>query len=98
VHLRELPSRRFEALVESTAYFLAAEALRDAGTPPAADEISLLVADRGDRLEVELQCAAGGTPREPGATVRGFRDRVAALGGSLDTDPGSVRAELPVAR
>ncbi len=98
VHLRELPSRRFEPLVESTAYFLAAEALRDAGTPPAADEISLLVADRGDRLEVELRCSAAGAPREPGPTVLGFRDRVGALGGSLAAEPGSVRAELPVTR
>lgn len=89
VHLRELPKRRFPALVEATAYFIVAETL--AATPA---DVTVTVGDRGHLLFVEVA---------PGAdtVVRDLVDRVAAAGGQLQTGSqpdGStlLRAEIPL--
>jgi signal transduction histidine kinase len=93
VHLLELPSRRFEPITETTAYFIVAEALA-AVAPDSRPSVS--VGDRGDRLVVEI--------RDDGATagdrqLPGLADRVAAVGGHLHVEGWSVvRAELPVVR
>jgi signal transduction histidine kinase len=94
VHLRELPGRRFDAVVEATAYFVVAEALAVARADGV--EVAVVISDRGDRLLVELR---------GGASLRadGLADRVAAVGGHLQAgalpEGGSVvRAEIPVAR
>jgi signal transduction histidine kinase len=91
VHLRELPRRRFPALVEATAYFIVADALAGARSDA---EIAVTVGDRGERLLVELR--SGG-----GLTVDALADRVSDVGGHLQAgrlpDGGSVvRAEIPV--
>jgi len=89
VHLRELPKRRFPALAEATAYFIVAETLAATDT-----DVAVTVGDRGDMLFVEVA---------PGAdtALPGLVDRVAAVGGQLQTGSlpdGStlMRAEIPV--
>jgi signal transduction histidine kinase len=94
VNLQRLPSRRFPAVVEATAYFAVADALQSA-----AGEIDVVVADEGDRLRVEL-CDAGGAAA---AAVNSIADRIAAAGGTLDveTQPSGgtvVRALIPADR
>ena len=92
VYLRELPRRRFAALVEATAYFVVADTLAVARADDA--EVAVVVSDRGDRLLVELR--SGGVLGSDAVA-----DRVTAVGGHLHVgalpDGGSVvRAEIPV--
>jgi signal transduction histidine kinase len=87
VALRELPARRFGATAETTAYAVVAEVLAgvDSG------EASVVVADRGRRLHVEV-CGRIGT-----TDLRDLSQRVAAIGGRLDVEADAVRARIPVA-
>ncbi|HEX5620672.1 MAG TPA: GAF domain-containing protein [Solirubrobacteraceae bacterium] len=87
VQLRELPKGRFPALAEATAYFVVAEALSCTRT-----DVAVTVSDRGNQLFVEV------APAEP---LPALADRVAAVGGQLQTGSlpdGStlLRAEIPV--
>ena len=92
VHLRELPKGRFPELTETTAYFVVAGALPGTVAP------TVVVADRGDRLVVEVSddgVAGAGRP------LPGLAERVAAVGGRLSVDSAHeggfvVRAELPL--
>jgi signal transduction histidine kinase len=92
VYMRELPRRRFPALVEATAYFVVADALavaREHGR-----EVAAIVSDRGHHLLVEL--------RSDGALgADALADRVAAVGGhfhlgSLPDGGFVLRAEIPI--
>jgi signal transduction histidine kinase len=91
VALRELPGRRFPGTTEATVYAVVADAIAGA-----TGDVSVSVADRGDRLHVELR----------GCTGKGLEDasdRVAALGGHLEVEErpagdGVVRATIPVER
>lgn len=92
VSLRRLPSRRFPPVIEATAYFAIAEALAGA-----AGEATVLVADAGDRLAVEVHHDGAGAE----ADRFGVADRVAAAGGSIEVvaQPGAgweMRAEFPL--
>jgi signal transduction histidine kinase len=92
VHLRRLPSRRFPAMVEASAYFAIAGALASA-----AGEASVVVADEGDRISIEVRDAGGG------ALAGSDGERVAAAGGSLVVESapegGTVmRAVIPLER
>jgi signal transduction histidine kinase len=90
VHLRELPKRRFSKLAEATAYFAIVELIAAASA-----QVALTVGDRGSHVFVEVaHTAAADMPP-------GLADRVAAVGGQLQTaaQPGGgtlVRIELPV--
>jgi signal transduction histidine kinase len=104
VHLRALPGRRFSATVETTAYLAVLEALANAVDHAGATQATVLVADRGDRLVVEVRDdgAAVAGPRAA-AGLRGIADRTAAVGGRLVVEPADaggtiVRAEIPVER
>jgi len=102
VYLRGLPGRRFSPTVETTAYLAVSEALANAVDHAGATQATVLVADRGDRLVVEV--------RDDGAAVSGPRsvaglsalaDRAAAVGGHLVVEPADaggtiVRAAIPV--
>jgi signal transduction histidine kinase len=92
VFLRELPSRRFPDTTEATVYAVVADGL--AGVVDC--QVEVTVADRGDRLHVELRGC-------PGDGMEDAADRVAALGGHLEADIGAadecrVRATIPVER
>ena len=91
VQLRELPARRFPDTTEATVYGVVADALTGA-----TGEVAVSVADRGDRLLVELRGCAG-------SGLQDAADRVAALGGHLEVearpaDAGVVHAVIPVER
>jgi signal transduction histidine kinase len=92
VNLRRLPSRRFPAEIETSAYFAIAGALARA-----AGEVSVMVADEGDRISIEVRDAGGG------ALAGSDGERVAAAGGSIvvesPPDGGTVmRAVIPLER
>lgn len=89
--------------VESTAYFVLAEALANALKHSGATEIAVRVALVDARVHVEVcdDGAGGASPRD-GTGLRGLADRVDTLGGRLriDSPPGSgtrIIAELPCA-
>jgi signal transduction histidine kinase len=102
VHMRELPRRRFPAVVESTVYFMVAEALENAAAHARANEVDLTVADERDRLLIEVRDdGAGGADRRAGSGLQTMADRAAAIGGELrvESPPGGgtvVRAEIPL--
>jgi signal transduction histidine kinase len=104
VNLRELPGRRYPDFVETTAYLVAAEALANAGRYSRAGECTLLVADRGDRLIVEIHDdGIGGAQPRPGGGLECLADRADAIGArfALISARGggtTVRAEIPVER
>jgi signal transduction histidine kinase len=104
VSLRELPGRRFPDFVETTAYLIAAEALTNAARHSHATECTVLVADRGDRLVVEVadDGIGGATVRSAGG-LECLADRADAIGArfALISARGAgttVRAEIPVDR
>ena len=98
------PDRALPADVDVTAYRIIQEALtnvsRHAG--PATASVQLRYRDDGLTVRVVDDGAGnGGADVVPGVGLRGMRERVAALGGSLHAGPRegggfSVHAELPV--
>ena len=67
VHLRELPGRRFAAVIETTAYLLVAEAIANADGHAHATECTLRAADGGDQLTIEVRDnGIGGAALKPG--------------------------------
>jgi signal transduction histidine kinase len=99
----ELDGRPPEA-VETTAYFVVAEALANVAKHSGASEARVAVRRERkpeDRLVVEVvDDGKGGANLEDGTGLAGLRDRVAALDGGLFVEspgggPTHVRAELP---
>jgi signal transduction histidine kinase len=80
----QLPER-LPMSVETTAYFLVAEALTNVGKYARASRASVTVRVAGDELEIEvLDDGVGGANPASGSGLRGLADRVAALRGALD--------------
>jgi signal transduction histidine kinase len=102
VHLRELPGRRFPAMLETTAYLLVAEAIVNAATHAHATESTLRAADGGSQLTIEFRDnGIGGAALKPGGGLEMLADRAAAVGGvfSLDSPRGggtAVRLVIPI--
>ena len=98
VRLDERPS----AVVESAAYFVAAEALANAAKHAHAEHVQVRAARVGDVLELEV-CDDGLGGADPaGSGLVGLRRRVEALDGKFALSspaggPTRVRAELPCA-
>jgi PAS domain S-box-containing protein len=100
----DLPEQRFPPLVESTAYFVVAEALANVAKHAGASEATVAIAARSDRLVVTVaDDGRGGAVAElsSGSGLAGLTDRVAALGGilSIDSPAGAgttITAELPL--
>jgi signal transduction histidine kinase len=90
VELGDLTPARHASSVEATAYYAVEQSIQDASARGAT---FLAVAARraGNRLVVEIE--DDGADRE--AELSHVADRVGALGGSLETGPSSMRAELP---
>ncbi len=84
---RELPQRRFDAAVESAAYFATREALRLSDTPVTV----AAVADDG-----HLRVTIGGAASLDGAMVE-IRDRVGAVGGTVTARRDDLCLEMPCA-
>ena len=80
----QLPDR-LPMSVETTAYFLVAEALTNVGKYARASRASVTVRVAGDELDIEvLDDGVGGANPAAGSGLRGLADRVAALQGALD--------------
>jgi signal transduction histidine kinase/uncharacterized protein YhfF len=101
--LRSVPDRRLPPAIETTAYFMVSEALTNAARYANASQLTfdveqdtrwmlLTVADDGD----------GGADLERGTGLAGLRNRVEALGGTLEvvSPPGGgtrLQARIPTA-
>jgi len=99
----QVTTPRLPAGVETTAYFVVAEALTNAVKHSQAGEVSLSVDLDGDNLVIEIRDdGVGGAEPTRGTGLTGLLDRVDAAGGALTiaspTGEGTaIRAELPVA-
>jgi signal transduction histidine kinase len=75
---------RLPLSVETTAYFLVAEALTNVGKYAHASRASVAARVIGDQLEIEvLDDGVGGADPSAGSGLRGLADRVAAMRGAL---------------
>lgn len=99
--LFDIPPRRWPGPVERTAYFVINEALANVYKHAHATRATVAVqADDGTLLVQVSDDGIGGADPARGAGLRGLRDRVAAIGGTLHIhtrpDRGTlVEAELP---
>ena len=97
----DVATGRLPGPVESTAYFVVAEALTNAAKHARAAEIGVRITRHRDLLIVEvIDDGAGGADPARGTGLRGLADRVAAVDGRLaiTSPPGGptvIRAELP---
>ncbi|WP_244406563.1 sensor histidine kinase, partial [Patulibacter medicamentivorans] len=82
----DVPRHRWPVEVEATAYFVVAEALTNvAKHAPDADHASVRLCASRERLVVEVEDRGpGGLDPSAGTGLRGLRDRVAAIGGTLE--------------
>ncbi len=93
--------RRFPAAVETTAYYVAAEALANAAKHSHAENVEVSIEEEGEWLRVTVvDDGIGGTSPLRGSGLVGLRDRVTALGGSISVDSPAgkgtiIIAELP---
>src|SRR5207248_3912393 len=85
VEVLETPDDRLPPAVESAVYFIVAEALTNAARYARAQNVTVRVARRNGRVEVEVSDdGVGGADPEQGSGLRGLHDRVAALDGRLE--------------
>ncbi len=97
----DVPDRRFEPEIESTAYYVVAEALTNvAKYAPAASASIMVEYEPGSLRIVVRDDGPGGAAASPGSGLQGLADRVAAVGGQLMVDSPAgggttVRAVIP---
>jgi signal transduction histidine kinase len=95
--------QRFPPAVESSAYFVVAEALTNVAKYAQATHATVSVTEHHNILSVEVaDNGAGGADPARGSGLRGLDDRMAAIGGRLTvtSEPGrgtTVRADIPCA-
>jgi signal transduction histidine kinase len=83
----EMPTRRFDELCEATAYYLLAETLTNAQKHARAASIQVRVTTTPGTLHLEVvDDGVGGADETAGSGLKGLRDRVEALGGTLDIE------------
>jgi len=88
--------------VQTTAYFVVAEALTNASKHADCDRIEVRVALDDGHTTVEVRDdGSGGVKPERGSGLRGLADRVSALGGALEIESPAgvgttIRARIPV--
>jgi len=93
----ELPSS-----VQTTAYFVVAEALTNASKHAHSDRVEVRVAVGGGHAVVEVRDdGSGGVDPARGSGLSGLADRVSALGGTLEIDSPvgagtTIRARMPL--
>jgi signal transduction histidine kinase len=99
----DVPDRRYEPSLESTAYFVIAEALTNIQRYADATEAHVRVRDDLGQLSIEVSDnGRGGADPSLGSGLRGLADRVAASGGRLAVTSSAgvgtiVSAVLPLA-
>ena len=85
----DLTLSRFPAAIESTVYFVVAEALANVAKHADAAQVTIAVRSEGDSIEVEVaDDGVGGASgaRDGASGLRGLADRVAVVGGTVDID------------
>jgi signal transduction histidine kinase len=98
----DVPCGRWASAAETAAYFVACEALTNAVKHASASRARVQVRQAGDRLTVEVaDDGTGGAVVGAGSGLRGLRDRVGSLGGTLEvrSPPGAgtrVVAGIPL--
>lgn len=101
VELKVNINQRPPQTVESAAYFVVAEAINNAGRHSEASKAHVEIAERGDRLVIEISDnGVGGANPNSGSGLIGLAERVAALGGTFDVispigGPTTILAEIP---
>jgi signal transduction histidine kinase len=95
-------SGRPEPAVETAAYFVAAEALANAGKHARATHVEIRVMRTGETLQLRVDDDGIGGANPNGTGILGMRRRVEALDGTLTVTsppggPTTIRAELPCA-
>jgi PAS domain S-box-containing protein len=99
LELGPLPTGRFPAAVEATAYFVVTEALanvaRHAGTPRARIEVTV---GPGQLVVAVTDQGVGGAAADAGTGIRGLADRVALLDGDLRVSSAAGTGTTVVAR
>jgi signal transduction histidine kinase len=95
----DVPRRPAEA-VESAAWFVVSEALANAGKHSGAARATVHITQQDGRLHIEVSDDGSGGADPDGAGLRGLRQRVGALDGTLEIDspvggPTVVRAVMP---
>ena len=93
---------RLPRSIETTCYFVVAEALANVAKHAGANQVSVRLSCANGRLLLEVEDDGRGGADPLGSGLRGLADRVAAVGGHLDVAnvPGSgtrVSAEMPCA-
>jgi signal transduction histidine kinase len=94
-------NRRFPEAIETTAYYVVAEALANAAKHSHAENVEVCIEEKSGQLRVRVtDDGIGGTNPLHGSGLMGLRDRVAAVGGSfLVSSPKGkgtiISAELP---
>lgn len=102
--LVDVEDRRFATQIETTAYFIVAEALTNVLRHAEATSASVRGRFVGDTLDLEIadDGRGGADDGRGGSGVRGLADRAQAVGGALSIDSPAgggttVRARLPLA-
>jgi len=96
-------SERLPSTVESTAYFIVAEALTNVARHSQATEAHVILKRAGDILNIDIvDDGVGGADTTQGTGLVGLRDRLAAFDGTLTVSspaggPTRIHAELPCA-
>jgi signal transduction histidine kinase len=104
VEVHGTPEQRLAPPIESTAYFVVAEALTNVARYSQASHAEVEIGRNNGTLVVEVRDdGVGGADPVRGSGLRGLADRVAAVDGRLvvTSEPGSgttVHAEIPCAR
>jgi signal transduction histidine kinase len=103
VNISGVPAGRLPSAVESTAYYVTAEALTNVAKHAQAGEAFVHLSLEDDRLRLQIGDDGVGGADTSGTGLRGLRDRVDALDGALEVDSPAgggttVRVELPLER
>jgi signal transduction histidine kinase len=99
----DVPSTRLAANVETTAYFIIAEALTNVAKHARASRASVTATVADEWLDVQVHDDGVGGARPGGSGLLGMHDRLAALGGRLQVEspPGGgtlIAAKISVRR
>jgi signal transduction histidine kinase len=99
VELGRSPEERLPASVETTAYFVVAEALTNAAKHAACERVEVEVWIEGEWAVVRVRDeGVGGADAAGGTGLRGMADRVSALGGLLEMESPPGQGTAIVAR
>jgi signal transduction histidine kinase len=99
VELMNVPPQRLPPPVETSAYFVVAEALTNAAKHARCSHVQVSVRLEEGAVTVEVRDdGVGGATPSAGSGLRGLADRVSALGGALELESPAGRGTIVRAR